>query len=250
MKKSKKYLSLLLATAVTTSITFSSTSLAQNIDTYNLKQIQQTIKEVNEYFDENNTNVINELENGKVKLLNELQNAEDSLTRSKIESQINTYNLLISNCKNYDNISTYIPEPNTLTIAVAAIVSYFDSNGYDLAAELLAFAYQNKSSSVTYQPYNGYKASASNITNKIRFNNKDYGSEAFPNSGNKNDKDLYYAIHAFDYTKFNGRLIIRDTYDYAVSDYTGIAGAAVNTMWLAQQLGVIVPFNVEIYLPL
>lgn len=250
MKKSKKYLSLLLAATITTSVIFSSTSFAQNIDTYNFKQIQQNITELNEYLDENNIDVISELENGKLKLLNELNNTEDEVICSKIQLQIDVYNSLISSCKDYNNTSTYVNNGSSLAYAVAAIIAYFQSNGYDLAAELLSVAYINTSSSSTYEPRYGYKASASSVINKIRYNNQIYGSALFPNSESQNDKDLYYAIHKFDYVKSSGRLMLTDIYNYATSDYTGIADAAVNTMFLAQQLGVIIPFNVRIYLPL
>ena len=65
-------------------------------------------------------------------------------------------------------------------------------------------------------------------------------------SGNVAQKDLYYAIHAFSWTKSGGFVTLRDRYDFAPGDYNGIAGTAVNTMYLAQQAGVLVPFYLSI----
>ena len=39
---------------------------------------------------------------------------------------------------------------------------------------------------------------------------------------------------------------VKDRYDYATGDYTGIAGIAINTMVQAQNFGVIVPYYVRI----
>ena len=39
---------------------------------------------------------------------------------------------------------------------------------------------------------------------------------------------------------------LRDYYDYASGDYNGMEGIAVNAMYLAQQSGAIVPYNVLI----
>ena len=39
--------------------------------------------------------------------------------------------------------------------------------------------------------------------------------------------------------------LIYDRYDYAVADYSSIQGVAVNTMYKAQEAGVIVPFKIE-----
>ena len=42
-------------------------------------------------------------------------------------------------------------------------------------------------------------------------------------------------------------MCIRDSYyDYASGDYNGMEGIAVNAMYLAQQSGAIVPYNVLI----
>ena len=44
----------------------------------------------------------------------------------------------------------------------------------------------------------------------------------------------------------NSSLNVSDRYDYASGDYTGVAGVAVNTMYQAQQAGILVPYYVKI----
>lgn len=71
----------------------------------------------------------------------------------------------------------------------------------------------------------------------IRSGTKAKGSSAFPNSGGTQQKDLYYAIHRFDWVKSGAKVTLRDRYDFAPGRYDGIAGAAVNTMVMAQRAG-------------
>lgn len=68
------------------------------------------------------------------------------------------------------------------------------------------------------------------------------------NEGTKTQQDLYYAIHYFDYTFISASrtFMLADIYDFAYGDYEGIAGAAIDTMWTAQLIGVLVPYNVVI----
>lgn len=56
--------------------------------------------------------------------------------------------------------------------------------------------------------------------------------------------DLYYVMHASNYsTNIMDRIVtISDRYDFALGDYNGIAGAAIDTMYMAQAYGAIVPF--------
>jgi hypothetical protein len=77
------------------------------------------------------------------------------------------------------------------------------------------------------------------------------GSAEFTNSGNTQQRDCYYSIHKFNYTKTSSTsrtVTITDVYDFAYgADYHSfLAQAAINTMMLAQQEGVITPYNVKI----
>ena len=133
--------------------------------------------------------------------------------------------------------------------AVAAVIAYFNSKGYDLSAELLTHAKQNTVVNTNYVPVNGQRVKQSNVFTSIAKATKTSGSASFPNEGNSVQKDLYYAIHAFSYTKTSATsktVTIRDRYDFAPGDYNGIAGIAIDTMYKAQEAGVIVPYYVNI----
>ena len=133
--------------------------------------------------------------------------------------------------------------------AVSAVIAYFNSQGYSLAAELLTHAKNNTSLNSNYFPVNGSIVKNSSVFKSIANGTKTSGSSRFNNVGGKIDKDLYYAIHNFDFTKSSpSSKIVRlcDRYDFAPGDYSGIAGIAVDTMYKAQQAGVIVPYYVNI----
>lgn len=86
---------------------------------------------------------------------------------------------------------------------------------------------------------------SSSVYTSIREGTKLEGSSSFPNSGGTNDQDLYYALHAFNFSKSaSGRVVvIQDRYDYAQNDdYGSLGGIAVNVMYAAQEAGVLVPY--------
>jgi len=135
------------------------------------------------------------------------------------------------------------------SVAVATISTWFYAKGYTLSNELLLHAKNNSRVNSSYTPvYNGNadRVLASTVFTKLKYGTKTSGTASFPNSGNVAQKDLYYAIHAFSWTKSGGFVTLRDRYDFAPGDYNGIAGTAVNTMYLAQQAGVLVPFYLSI----
>ncbi|MDR2996363.1 MAG: hypothetical protein LBV11_21605 [Bacillus cereus] len=59
------------------------------------------------------------------------------------------------------------------------------------------------------------------------------GSASFENQGTVVQKDLYYAIHKFNYSyvRNTGKYTLTDRYDISYGDYNGIAGVAIDTMW-------------------
>lgn len=122
--------------------------------------------------------------------------------------------------------------------------------GYNLSAELLTHASINSVVDSVYSPVYGSRVIASQISYNIASGLSMSGGADFPNSGSSHEKDLYYAIHSFDYTKSgaNGKTVnIKDRYDFEDSkDYTGLVDFVVHKMFEAQQLGVIKPFQVRI----
>ena len=63
------------------------------------------------------------------------------------------------------------------------------------------------------------------------------------------ERDCYYAIHKFNFSKpsANSRQVtITDTYDYdSTKNYEGIAGIAINAMYKAQHDGYLTPFKIK-----
>ena len=114
---------------------------------------------------------------------------------------------------------------------------------------MLTHAKDNTKLNSNYYPTNGSRVGQSSVFKSIASGTKTSGSGEFKNSGTTVDKDLYYAIHFFNFTKSSASsrtVTIRDRYDFAPGDYSGIAGIAVDTMYKAQQAGVIIPYYVNI----
>ena len=132
--------------------------------------------------------------------------------------------------------------------AVGAIYLWFTGKSYTLSAELLGRARTNTVVDSTYNPSNGYRLkSTTTVASLPSPSTPASGSGAFPNSGSIYNRDAYYAIHRFTYTKAASIVTIRDRYDYAdKSGYDSIAGAAAQTMYNAQQRGIIKPFRMNI----
>ena len=74
------------------------------------------------------------------------------------------------------------------------------------------------------------------------------GTANFVKTGATVDDDFYYAIHACSYTKDidANTITVTDRYDFAPNDWSDIQGVAVDTMYKAQEAGVIVPFQLSI----
>ncbi len=180
---------------------------------------------------------------------NLLKNTNDIETKDKIQDLINADKRLLNDYNNSLNLSS---DENEIMLASASYASeislvnaYFQSCGYVLASELLLHAYSNGEVDSQYTPVNKDIITTSTVFQQIKTGSSLSGSSAFPNSGTTQDKDLYYAIHAFNYLKSpTGRVVnISDRYDYAKSNnYPSIAGVAVNWMYNAQEAGVLTPF--------
>lgn len=189
------------------------------------------------------------------KLLNNNNNIED---RNKLQNLLNTSNELLDFYNNYkleestknDNrILAADPGRTAVKLAIAAISSYFNVNGYFLSSELLLHAQDNRIMDSNYSPYFDSHLQASPVIRNIRLSSRTSGTDEFNKDGTTAGNDLYYAIHGFRWDKggYGGRINVRDRYDYAVSDYDGLQSYAVNAMYWAQEFGYIVPFQVRIY---
>lgn len=191
--------------------------------------------------------VVSEL-NKQIQEFKEMLNEETNLEeREKLIGLIWTTEEMIREYQAYNSgIFIQGKDHPVYTPAVATVVAWFHAKGYKLAAELLTQAKKNNKINSIYYPKYGDRVKKSQVFKDIKKNNKTKGSATFPNKGNTNDKDLYYAIHNFNYVKYPKIIHISDIYDYDKGDYKSIAGVAIETMRRAQAAGVIVPYRVYI----
>lgn len=115
-----------------------------------------------------------------------------------------------------------------------------------MADELLLHARNNDTYKSRYRPIHSNYIAGSTLWQNLKKNNSSSGSAEFKNTGTLIERDLYYAIHLFDWMKErrgNGMvMILEDLYDFGPGDYGGIAGIAINAMYEAQMAGVLTPF--------
>lgn len=193
--------------------------------------------------------LISELKLKKATLTDESEIANAERLISIAESQKAQYNQLKSGVA---PCGGYVP---VYSEAVSAVIAVFGYEGCLLSAELLMHAVDNTN---PYSSYNNplyidrvrHSEVVYNIKNNLFSGGDRFGSSSFePEAGNVIKMDLYYSIHSFSYyatSNTGGEFVLHDYYDFALGDYEGVAGIAIDTMWLAQQYGAITPFNINI----
>lgn len=251
MKKIKKLLCLAFAIILLVSTNIS--VLAKESNLLQPKeihiQLENNIALIEKELEAKGTSVEQELKNALIWLETEKACCTEITEIQKLQALIDTTQLLLEDYRNYTyNANTRGVEHPVFTPAVAAVATYFSANGYRLAFELLTHAQDNNILDSKYVPHFGSRIKDSPVVRKLVGQGSLNGDAKFPNEGNVLEKDLYYAIHKFNYT-FNPSTRIfslSDRYDFAYGDYSGIAGAAIDTMYLAQLNGVLVPFYTTI----
>ena len=213
-------------------------------------QLEHNIQVIEADLESKGSSVLNELNIAIEFLENEKNAAESEEEKAKVQALIDTAQELRDSYDLYSRgIAVYGISHPVYTPAVAAVATYFSSSGYWLSFELLMHAEENNTLNSVYTPYYGDKILSSPVVQQIRTSKQDVsGSGEFVNEGTTTQQDLYYAIHYFDYTFISASrtFMLADIYDFAYGDYEGIAGAAIDTMWTAQLIGVLVPYNVVI----
>ena len=210
--------------------------LQTNVYAQSINQEEKTYELLEQQIESEHIDIIAELD----KLTNEYQEI------NKIKDLISGLEKIKKEYMASIQNTTRANQPNT---AVAAVIGYFSNKNYKLASELLIHATVNTNKNSTYSPTNGSRVKSHSVFVKIANGSKTNGSDIFTNTGGTASKDCYYALHSFNYSKptSSSKLVnISDYYDYASGDYNGMEGIAVNAMYLAQQSGAIVPYNVLI----
>lgn len=219
----------------------------------NQEMIEEKVHMIEEELNNADTSVERELEAAITKFRLDLANEENVIEQVKLQELIIATEELLEQYKGNglknNGRSTEADDLNATV--VATVCAYFSSNGYLLAYELLVHAETNTILDSTYRPHYGDRAQTSNVIAAIKKNTTDVtGSDSFPNSGTKEQRDLYYAIHSFSYkyTYRNNQVIISDRYDYDANDipYLGLEGVAVDAMAYLQDIGYLTPYYIMI----
>lgn len=166
----------------------------------------------------------------------------------QIQELIDTAKFLLASYMDYTNpsptrtVQTYgIYDP-----VIAVVSTYFEVNKYYLADELLVHAASNTRLDSQYIPINIDRITSSRVWQEIRKDKGRSGIGEFANTGTTVQKDLYYAIHLFEWSREKKGnyefLVFSDRYDFAPGDYSSIPNVAVNAMYQAQQAGDLTPF--------
>ncbi len=199
--------------------------------------------------------VIAEL-NNRIERYETLLITADFKDQYKIRQLINTTKELISEyviCQSgiviYSDDDT---ESSTLyTGVISTTIAGFSLYGYELAAELLTHMRSNKVLKSDYVPVFGSVVVASQITYDIAYGSSIFGGSAYELAEGQtvSEKDLFYSIHKFEYTKSSAdskKILIKDLYDFAEEKYDGITSHFVQKMYEAQQAGELIPFYTNI----
>ena len=213
-------------------------------------QLQSDVQSIEDLLSTQGTNVSAELNSAIQRMKNDQLTSTSQEDRDKLQALIDATQQLSIDYENYSNntVQRGISHP-VLTPAVAAVASYFSASGYLLSFELLVHAQDNNIQYSTYTPYYGSRILSSSVVQKIKQKQQDdTNSAVFEKTGSTVEQDLYYAIHKFNYSfvRSTGKFTLTDTYDFDYGDYEGIANAAIDTMWQAQIIGVLVPYYVKI----
>lgn len=221
------------------------------------QKLTENINSIEKYMESQGTSVLKELEKEKERLETLLDKETSPDGKVQLTNLIQSYTKNIKEYENYlsqgkssqGGISTSGVYDSVLSPAVSTVIAYFNVRQYYLAAELLTYA-KDRSTGGQYTPF--FASQTNGTSEYVRLRNKvqssgpsGSGSATFSKGSTTKDNDLYYALHKYNYSWKNGSVTITDRYDYDVNpEYNGIAGTAVNTMYLAQTLGVIVPYTV------
>lgn len=213
--------------------------------------LQENIAAIEEMLTTNGTDVLSEINEMIAEYKEMLNNTTVNEEKQQITNLISTLEEILSEYTYYNEGRTTNRGFHVIyTPAVAAVIAYFNSNGYKLAAELLTHAEENTKLNSTYHPIYGSLVKKSATFKKIATGGKIKGSDSFAKISGTVNQDLYYAIHAFDFTKtstVSKKVTIKDRYDFKKGDkYSGLAGLAIDTMYEAQEAGYLVPYYVII----
>lgn len=220
---------------------------------------EEFLQEVEEYFYDKNTTVVDELNDTLLKYQNQYSNTSSDIKKTKINTLINKVNLCIDNCNLYYTYMTYnlneriLLPPSISDVVIASAIAYFEYNDWDLSAELLIHSFNNEELDSIYEPVNQDIVSEGTFSKDIVANTHSvFGNAEFKKTSNTIDDDLYFSIKNFQYVKEyedEDSIIfhIRDRYDFDEPEkIEDIVDSVVKLMSNYEDRGILTPFISDI----
>lgn len=247
MKKLSAFLGVLI-----TAFTFVFSAPVQGVDAQEVSAQTAFEQKVSFYTDDGSSEVEVNVEKGLIKQIKYYQSllslAKADAQKEQIESLIQTTAKLLNESTGR-TISTATTEKDQFHVvfssAAASVIAYFSAKEYYFAAELMTHAWENKKLDSVYYPINGSLVKTSSAFEEIRANDEISGTGRFARQGSVKDMDLYYALHQFNYSKFDGgkKLVINDRYDFIRNGgFVWPDELPIQVMYEAQEAGVIIPY--------
>lgn len=138
------------------------------------------------------------------------------------------------------------------------VLAVFNTWGYKLSAELATVFFDNKDPDYIYfDPIYSYRVISSDLMRNIANGSTASGRGTFDKVGGRNENDLYYSLHNFDYKKFSAssKLIhITDKYDFGTynedtkkwePEEYGLLNSFINILVDFENSGDLIPYEVS-----
>lgn len=235
-----------------------------NANDDNVSNDEDIINYFQDYYSSNDIDVLVEL-NKMIQEYDKISQYEEIDNRLKALDIISTLQHLRDNVSDYfENMYNretpsriLIPDPliDPSDVVIAAIIVYFNTNGWNLSAELLSHAWSNTVIDSIYNPIHGNIISQSGQVQTIS-SNIGYITGSYYFTIEEDDtisEDLYYSIRQCQYEKIyydedEITFHLRDRYDFSPQNnmYDSLFNFALGTMYNYQQSGILTPFITNI----
>ncbi|MBP2070132.1 hypothetical protein [Anaerococcus nagyae] len=179
---------------------------------------------------------VNTLEDN-LKMTESLDNMDDDQLNEVIDYVANNKNNI-----SYRSTGSSSSVQNQLKVAWKAAAKIARNNGYPLSGTLVEYSVDG----MRYYEANGAFSTA---IKKTKVYDRIQSGEDSDRFTMNDSKDLYYAIHAFEYSNSKtNKLYITDTFDFSLkTDYKNTFSTLVNNWgYLNQHIDVLKPINVSI----
>ena len=217
-------------------------------------EVQQTTASIENYLAAQGSSVEIEYNKSIARLQEQLNDTEDLTTRENLKTLIGNYQTMLqqyqalSNKKDTGiNLMANETEEFYMNMILTAI-AYFDSNDLYLCSELLTHG-ANDHSGRTYTPTQTAHVYATTEYDMLQaLPNGSQSSSGFEKRNTTAEKDLFYSIHLYNYSKQSNRVTLTDEYNFEhkdIPDYASLIPLLGNNfMYTAQNIGLIVPYDV------